>query len=350
MRDITPRIAVMSFVIAISATQWAFAQNSDNDIKNKQPVPTPVENPVLDDSARSVKTPQDASKADDWRVTKLPVDAAFAAYQRGYFVTAFKEAMKRVETNRDDAAAMTLIAELFKDGLGFKRDPAEAARWYKLAAERGDRQAAFALGRAYLEGSGVTMDRKKAEQLFRSAAKGGHGAALYNLGVMALEPRGKEKTVDFAAAAKLFEQAAEAGDLDAAYSLATLYRHGNGVEKDEKRATELLRQAADQKHLAAMTEYGIALFNGRGVEKDEKAGARMLLQAAWRNSPVAQNRVARMYAAGRGLKQDIVEAMTWHIIARASGLKDSWLEDKLPFLTRTQREVVDQKVRKFAGK
>ena len=72
--------------------------------------------------------------------------------------------------------------------------------------------------------------------------------------------------------------------------------------------------------------------------------------AAWRNSAVAQNRLARMYAAGRGVKMDIVEAMKWHIIARANGLKDDWLESKLPTLTQTQRQIVDEAVRKFAGK
>ena len=36
-------------------------------------------------------------------------DLAFAAYQRGYYTTAMQEAMKRIEADPGDAAAMTLI-------------------------------------------------------------------------------------------------------------------------------------------------------------------------------------------------------------------------------------------------
>ncbi|HTV33727.1 MAG TPA: hypothetical protein VME69_11605 [Methylocella sp.] len=96
-------------------------------------------------------------------VANLPVparlggapDRAYAAYQRGYFLTAMQEAMKRVEADSGDGPAMTLMAELYAQGLGVRRDAGEAARWYRLAASNGDRQAIFALGMATLKGEGV---------------------------------------------------------------------------------------------------------------------------------------------------------------------------------------------------
>lgn len=282
----------------------------------------------------------------DWRHTKREPDLAFAAFQRGLFVTAFRLATERVSKNPDDAAAMTLLGEIYKDGLGIRESKADAIRWYRLAAARGDREAAFALGRAYLEGEGVEKDEARARQFLRQAADKGHGKAQYNLGMMALK---KEKR-DFDAAARRFRQAIGNGDLDAMYALAQLHRHGHGVPKDRKRETALLKQAAEGRHLAAETEYAIALFNGTGTGKDEKAAAKWFQKAAWRNSPVAQNRLARLYAAGRGVRRDMVKAMTWHIIARSNGLPDKWLESRLPLLTRTQRELVNQAVRKFAGK
>ena len=93
-------------------------------------------------------------------------DTAFAAYQRGYYVTAMREAMKRIDADPGDGPAMTLIGELYSQGLGVRRDTAEAARWYKLAAERSDRQAIFALGNAKLKGEGVPRDRAGAAALF----------------------------------------------------------------------------------------------------------------------------------------------------------------------------------------
>ena len=65
-------------------------------------------------------------------------DFAYGAYQRGQYVTAFREATKRIEADRKDAAAMTLLGELYNQGLGIRPDPAKAADWYRLAAAQGE--------------------------------------------------------------------------------------------------------------------------------------------------------------------------------------------------------------------
>ncbi len=65
-----------------------------------------------------------------------PADLAYGAYQRGQYVTAFREATKRIEANPKDAAAMTLLGELYNQGLGVKQNPVKAAEWYRLAPPR----------------------------------------------------------------------------------------------------------------------------------------------------------------------------------------------------------------------
>lgn len=309
---------------------------------------TPGQTPVF--SGAKTATPTASEPAEplikDWRHSKAPADAAFGAYQMGMFLTAFREATRRVEANSKDTAAMTLLAELYRDGLGIRKSPETAVRWYKLAAGQGDRQAAFALARAYFEGTGVEKSEAEARKYIAQAAAAGHGAALYNLGIVAMEGEIK----DYRKAASYFRKAIDAGDIDGAYSLAFLYREGLGVEKSDQEMAKLLKFAADRHHIAAEVEFAITLFNGAGVAKDEKAAAQYFIRAAWRNAAVAQNRLARMYAAGRGVTQDDVEAMKWHIIARGNGLKDDWLEDRLPKLTKTQRAVVDEAVKKFASK
>jgi TPR repeat protein len=52
--------------------------------------------------------------------------SCYGAYQRGRYVTAFREATKRIEANPKDAAAMTLLGELYNQGLGVKPDPKRA--------------------------------------------------------------------------------------------------------------------------------------------------------------------------------------------------------------------------------
>jgi uncharacterized protein len=274
-------------------------------------------------------------------------DIAFAAYQRGYYVTAMREAMKRIEADPSDGPAMTLIGELYSHGMGVRRDTAEAARWYKLAAERSDRQAIFALGMAKLKGEGVPHDRAGAAALFEQAAAQHHPGALYNLGVLAIENDGV--TSDFPRAARLFRQSAELGYSDAAYALGLLYRNGSGVEKSDEQAAQWIGRAAKDDNVPAQVEYAIMLFNGIGVEKDETAAAKLFLKAAVRNNPVAQNRAARLLAAGRGLPKDTVEAMKWHLLARAAGEKDAWLDGELTKLSAQEKSALEASLHQYVG-
>jgi TPR repeat protein len=279
--------------------------------------------------------------------TSYVPDLAYGAYQRGYYVTAFREAMARVKANEQDAPAMTLIGQLYSEGLTVKRDPTEAARWFKLASDRGDRQATFQLAVAAFEGSGIAKDKAYAKQLFEKAAAQGHPGALYNLGVMAVENNGV--VPDFAKAADLFRRAALGGDPDAAYSLGILYKQGKGVPHDDAQAAEWLKRAADDHNAAGMVEYAIMLFNGEGIGRDETAGAHLMLKAAARNNPVAQNRIARILAAGRGLPKDMIEAMKWHLLARAGGLKDGWLDSQLAGLSNQEKQAVEEAVRRYVA-
>src|SRR5919109_2849070 len=97
-------------------------------------------------------------------------DPAYAAYQRGHYLSAYALATQRIEEKKDPAA-MTLVGELLANGLGVKHDEKRAAYWYKLAAEAGDREAIYALGLLHLEGRGVQRNLEEAARRFREAAE-----------------------------------------------------------------------------------------------------------------------------------------------------------------------------------
>ena len=275
-------------------------------------------------------------------------DLAFGAYQRGYYATALKEAMKRLAVNPKDGPAMTLIGEIYRDGVSVKADPTEAARWYRMAADAGDRQARFALGLMLLNGAaGVPKDRVRAAALFEQAAAQGHAGALYNLGVMAIEGDGASQP-DFAKAADFFRRSAEAGDDDGAYSYGVLLRDGRGVPLDITAAAHWLKRAADGGIIAGQVEYAIMLFNGVGVGKDEAGAAKLFLKAAAKNNPIAQNRLAHLYATGRGVPKDLVQAAAWHRFAKTAGIKDAELDDLTASLSAKELAEVDRAVRRQA--
>ena len=274
-------------------------------------------------------------------------DFAFGAFQRGYFGTALQHATRRISDNPQDGAAMTLIGEIYAQGLAVKRDPEEAAHWYKLASQQGNREGTFAYAMALLNGDGVAKDAAAAKPLFEAAARQGHAGAMYNLGVMALQASGAH---DYASAYDAFSRASQAGDLDAMFALATLVRAGQGTTRDDARAAALFRQAADQKHPGAELEYGIMAFNGEGMPKDEAAAAKYFQLAALQGNPVAANRLARLYAAGRGIDKNLLEASRWHILARAKGIPDGWLDTVVNQLSGPDRAKVDASLRKILGR
>ena len=289
--------------------------------------------------ALSAETPGSPPQAD--------LDLPFGAYQRGQFVTAFREATKRVAANASDAPAMTLLGLLYAEGYGVPRNDAEAARWYRLAAERGDAPAAFSLGLMLLEGRGLDRDRARAKALFEQAAAKGHGGALYNLGVLAIEGNGIVQ--DFAAAARLFRQSAEAGNADAAYSLGLLYREGRGVEQSPQQSTQWFARAAEAKVIAGEIDYAIALFNGIGTERTRPPPPVCSCALPGATIHRRQNRIARLLAAGRGTPKNLVEAMKWHVLARSAGVEDSWLDSQLNQLTPEHAPRVEDLVRRHVG-
>jgi TPR repeat protein len=68
-----------------------------------------------------------------------------------------------------------------------------------------------------------------------------------------------------------------------------------------------------------------------------------------RNNPVAMNRLARLYASGRGVSKSPVEAVKWHLLARAVGLQDEFLDGVMNNLSATERAEVEAAVKKFVS-
>ena len=303
--------------------------------------------PRLDVDPNRPTLPSPADLPPNHAASPPDADLAFGAYQRGFYSTAMQEAMKRVKRNPADGPAMTLVAELYQQGLGVEPSVTEAARWFALAADAGDPQGMFELGLMRMKGEGMKADRDGAKDMFLKAAAQDHAGAQFYLGVMALQNNGVAP--DYNAAAAYFERAAALGNVEAQYAMALIFRNGTGRPKDDAKAAELMKQAADNDNTAAEVEYGIMLFNGVGTPRNETAAARYFIKAAGHNNPVAQDRAARLYVAGRGVKKDVVEGMKWHMLSRAAGLQDAWLDTEMNKLTQDQRSAVELAVRRYVG-
>jgi hypothetical protein len=146
------------------------------------------------------------------------------------------------EQSRDDVLVWARVAQ----------DYAQAASWYRKAADQGYTLAQSSLGSLYAAGKGVPQDYAKALMWLRKAADQGDANAQYNLGVMYISARGVP--LNYAVAATWFNKAAVQGYVRAETNLGIMYQHGDGVPRDEAKAVAWYRKAAAQGDVDAQSE------------------------------------------------------------------------------------------------
>jgi len=137
-----------------------------------------------------------------------------------------------------------LMGRKYLEGTGVKQDNAEAAKWFRKAAEQGHADAQAHLGWMYEQGRGVPQSDAEAVRWYRKAADQGHAQGQNNLGVMYEQGRGVPQS--YAEAAKWFRKAAEQGNVLGLYNLGRMYANGHGVPRDDAEAVKWYRKAAEQ--------------------------------------------------------------------------------------------------------
>lgn len=283
--------------------------------------------PALATDGQRLSAP-DATAVDPGRFGDRAPDRAYGAYQRGYYLTARNLALPLAE--QGNAAAQTLLGEIYSRGLGVRRDATQAAIWYGRAAQNGVLEARFQLAMIMLEGT--QKERQQAYGLMEAAADAGHPRAQFNFAQMVIEREptnwGMEKAMSY------YQLAAEDGIADAQYAVALAYFEGlGGLARDLAQAREWMERAARANFDTAQLDLGTWLVEGVAGERDEAAGFAWLTRAALAGNAAAQNRVGKLYRLGIGVEPDSVMAASWYLAAKRAGLVDPVMEDHLGGLT-----------------
>jgi TPR repeat protein len=248
-------------------------------------------------------------------------DPAYGAFQRGLFLTARNLALPRAEAG--DAAAQTLLAEIYARGLGVAVDFGEARKWYAQAARQGVPEAQLQLALTLLA---QEQGSEEARALMKSAADAGHGKAMFNHAQIVLSDR--PGASGQRAAFEYFRRAAEAGIADAQYAVAQYYVQGTPpVFFDETEARQWMEKAARQGFDSAQRELGLMLLEGSGGPRDRAAGYLWTARAAHGGNVAAQAQIAKLLWSGIGVAPDDTQAAAWYVVARRAGLRDPVLED-----------------------
>jgi hypothetical protein len=126
-----------------------------------------------------------------------------------------KKQMEQIfrDANLGNPKAQLYLGSLYGNGKGVPLDHAEAAKWYRKAAEQGYAKAQWYLGLAYYSGTGVPRDYAEAVKWQRKAADQGLAEAQIELGNLSY--RGEGVPQDLAEAEKWYRKAAEQGNAKA---------------------------------------------------------------------------------------------------------------------------------------
>jgi TPR repeat protein len=234
---------------------------------------------------------------------------------------------------------------------------AEAAIWYRKAADQGHAHAQFEIGECYADGTGVAKDEVEAVKWFRKAADQGGVWAQYKLGKC--YENGTGISTDAIEAVKWYRKAAEPGDLspnpsgfdgsfptwaiwnaraEAQRALAQCYSNGVGVVEDRQEAARWSLEAhrshgeSDRAHLdeiRALAEKGDAHWqrtlagyykDGDYIEsKNPVEAVKWYRKAAEQGDELAQNQLGLIYYYGELGETNRVEAAKWFRRAAEQG-------------------------------
>lgn len=259
--------------------------------------------------------------------------------------------------DRDNAASITNLANLYNKGLGVEKDTDYAFSLYKRAAERNYPQAEFALGFLfearkdyknanywyekaalqelaiaqnylgdnYKKGLGVEKNLEKAIYWYKRATSQGFTPAQVNLGLQYSQGKYKdlkkakqwlilgassgvlvaqlrlaeiyEASGNIAEATKWYWIVAEQDNPIAQTKLGLIFLNGKGsVRRSYFKAISFLGVAAKKGNLIAQTELGVIFLQGIVVERDIKEGLRLLNAAADKNHVPAFFQLGRFYS------------------------------------------------------
>jgi TPR repeat protein len=223
----------------------------------------------------------------------------------------------RVAAEKGFSKAQANLAQLLSAGRGVPRDLASAFEWTKKAALSGNAIAQSSLGLKFELGTGTVSDLAQANKWYRKAAEQGLAVAQSNLANGYQFGRGLDK--DPSQAATWYRRAAEQGDQRAQLRLGQLLQDGEGVRQDEVEGSIWIRKAAEQGYSSAQFALAYSLVHGRGVQKDHAEAVLWYRRAAMQGDSAAQNNLGTMYELGTGVAKNHAEAAQWYEKAVAGG-------------------------------
>jgi TPR repeat protein len=248
--------------------------------------------------------------------------------------------------NAGHVKAAYKLGKIYQNGLlEIKQNPIKAAKYYTMAADRGNIEAKLNLANMYYDGRGIAQDYKKAKKYYIDSAEFGYLKAQVRLAHMYYNAEGGSK--NYTKAFRWYQEAANRGVKEAQYILGKMYENALGIKENNlEQALHWYMVAADQEDVNAQFEVGKMYENTenytdayvwyekaanqghteacfklgeflRGeklavMNKNEVTMVRWYKKAANQGHENARLRLSSMYALGKGVEKNEAEALKYY--------------------------------------
>lgn len=242
-----------------------------------------------------------------------------------YLKKQYKEALeittKYAEINADCALC---LGRIYANENGIGIDKNKACHWYKVACSLGNRTAEYSLGKHYQTGKLFDQDLEEAFKWFESAAQHGHQEAMYEVGICYEEGKGIEK--DEKKALEWYEKAYESGKKEAAFKTAYLFHCGSNSIKNYEKAAKYYQFAITNNSSYSISSYcNLANLyrDGQGVEQDIKKAVDYYNQSIEQGGTQAMLNLADLYKQGKLIERNLNKALQLYEKAEEKGRKEA---------------------------
>lgn len=210
-----------------------------------------------------------------------------------------------------DGKAQFALAEMYLDAKGVAQNSAEAAKWYRRAADAGYASAQAAMGLMSLtKAVGLARDDESAVAFCCDESKSKKDERLAMV-FSAIEKLQVKDTAALREATQWLQKGAQQGEASAQLLYGYMALSGIGMEKNLAEGVKWVQLAATEDPTAQTLMGTLYLHGGAGVEKNANEGVRRLKEAAEKGVPQAMTTLGEVYQSGNGVVQDYAEAARW---------------------------------------
>ncbi|KAK8839182.1 hypothetical protein M9Y10_032110 [Tritrichomonas musculus] len=147
-------------------------------------------------------------------------------------------------TDSNDIEMIAKMAMSYDEGFLLPKNKSLAAKYYKIAADKGHVESMYLYARLLRHGEGVPRDINESIKYYKNAASKGHDRAMINLGHIYY--KGEIGTRNCKEAVYYYKMAADHGNTNAKFMYGQLLFNGEGIKMNKEEGLKFIKKADDE--------------------------------------------------------------------------------------------------------